>query len=238
MGPRPPLGYRIANGFLSGVFRLLTRRHVHGAENVPAAGPLLVASNHIHAVDPPLINVSIPHRQVLFLAKRELVEDTRWWQRWCYLHYGLIPLDRTRLDRRAMGRALEHLEAGGTVGLFPEGVRSPTGELQRPPVGSAYLALAAEGAPILPVAIHGIAGLRITPRTLMRRPMVSVRIGEPFVLAPGGPATDRQTLREAGELIMGRIAELLPAEARGAYSVGSADGGARRIGPHPDKEAG
>ncbi len=203
---------------MAGVFRLATRRRVDGVEHVPTSGPLLVVSNHIHAIDPPLINVSIPDRQVLFLAKRELIERTRWWQRWCYLHYGLIPLDRARLDRRAMGRALGHLEAGGTVGLFPEGTRSRTGALQAPLAGSAYLALAAEGTPILPVGIHGIAGARVTPWTLMRRPVVSVRIGEPFVLPAGGSATDRETLRDAADVIMRRIAELLPEEVRGAFA--------------------
>ena len=218
-GPRQPLGYRIANNVMSAAFRLLTRRRVRGVEHVPAAGPLIVVSNHIHAADPPLINVVVPGRQVLFLAKRELVDGAARWQRSCVLHYGLIPLDRARLDRRAMRRALEHLEAGGTVGLFPEGGRSPTGELRRPSAGSAYLALAAEGTPVLPIGIHGIAGMGMTPWTLARRPVVSVRIGEPFVLAPGGPPTDRRALREASDTIMGRIAALLPPEARGPYSA-------------------
>ena len=217
-GPRTPLSYAIANGFMRIVFKGLSRTHVEGGEHVPRAGPLLIVSNHTHALDPPLINAGVPGRQVLFLAKRELVERGPRWQRWCILHYGLIPIDRARLDRRAMGRALEHLQNGGTVGLFPEGTRSRTGVLQQPVAGAAYLALAAEGTPVLPVAVHGIAGVKLDPLILFRRPRVTIRIGEPFVLPPAKSATDRGTLREAGDTMMRRIAELLPHEARGPFT--------------------
>lgn len=217
-GPKQPLSYTIANGFMRMVFRALSRHKVEGAENVPSSGALLVVSNHIHALDPPLINASIPRRQVLFLAKRELVERPSGWQRWCILHYGLIPLDRARLDRRAMAKAIELLESGGTVGLFPEGTRSRTGVLQQPLAGAAYLALAAEGTQVLPVAVHGIAGLKLDLRALVIRPRVTIRIGKPFALPRAESATDRETLRQAGATMMQRIAELLPPEARGIYA--------------------
>jgi 1-acyl-sn-glycerol-3-phosphate acyltransferase len=216
--PKQPLSYTIANGFMRIVFRALSQRRVEGAENVPASGALLVVSNHIHALDPPLINASIPGRQVLFLAKRELVERPSRWQRWCILHYGLIPLDRARLDRRAMAQAIELLDSGGTVGLFPEGTRSRTGVLQQPLAGAAYLALASEGAQVLPVAVHGISGLKLGRRTLLRRPRVTIRIGRPFALPRAESATDRETLRQAGATMMRRIAELLPPDARGIYA--------------------
>jgi 1-acyl-sn-glycerol-3-phosphate acyltransferase len=217
-GPKQPLSYTIANGFMRMVFRSLSFHKVEGAENVPSSGALLVVSNHIHALDPPLINASIPRRQVLFLAKRELVERPSRWQRWCILHYGLIPLDRARLDRRAMAKAIELLESGGTVGLFPEGTRSRTGVLQQPLAGAAYLALASEGTQVLPVAVHGIAGLKLDLRALVKRPRVTIRIGKPFALLQAESAKDRETLRQAGTTMMQRIAELLPPEARGIYA--------------------
>ncbi|MDP7619184.1 MAG: lysophospholipid acyltransferase family protein [Dehalococcoidia bacterium] len=217
-GPKQPLSYTIANGFMRMVFRSLSFHKVEGAENVPSSGALLVVSNHIHALDPPLINASIPRRQVLFLAKRELVERPSRWQRWCILHYGLIPLNRARLDRRAMAKAIELLESGGTVGLFPEGTRSRTGVLQQPLAGAAYLALASEGTQVLPVAVHGIAGLKLGLRALVKRPRVTIRIGKPFALLQAESAKDRETLRQAGITMMQRIAELLPPEARGIYA--------------------
>ena len=217
-GPKQPLSYTIANGFMRMVFRALSRHEVEGAANVPSSGALLVVSNHIHALDPPLINASISRRQVLFLAKRELVERPSRWQRWCIFHYGLIPLDRARLDRRAMAKAIELLESGGTVGLFPEGTRSRTGVLQQPLAGAAYLALAAKGTQVLPVAVHGIAGLKLDLRALVNRPRVTIRIGKPFALPQTESATDRETLRQAGATMMQRIAELLPPEARGIYA--------------------
>jgi 1-acyl-sn-glycerol-3-phosphate acyltransferase len=216
--PKTRWSYVVANGFMRIVFKIFSRQDVEGAEHIPTNGPLLVVSNHIHALDPPLVNAAVPGRQVLFLAKRELVDRTSWWKAWCILHYGLIPLDRARLDRRAMRRGIEHLESGGTVGLFPEGTRSRTGILQQPLVGAAYFPLIAEGTPILPVAVHGIAGLRLSPLALLRRPRIKIRIGEPFTLPPAESATDRTTLRESDDEIMRRIAELLPSEVRGPYA--------------------
>ena len=93
-GPKQPLSYTIANGFMRMVFRALSRHEVEGAANVPSSGALLVVSNHIHALDPPLINASIPRRQVLFLAKRELAERPSRWQRWCILPSRLPLLSR------------------------------------------------------------------------------------------------------------------------------------------------
>ena len=217
-----PFTHRIANGFMRMVFRIFTRMEVEGRENIPSRGPLLVISNHAHGLDPPIINASLPW-QVLFLAKRELVTEIHGWRRWCIIHYGLIPLDRSRLDRRAFQTALDHLSEGGVLGVFPEGTRSRTGALQRPQMGAAFLALSAD-APVLPMAVTGLYGLRPALSTFFRRPHVRVRIGAPLSFPTSEGAMDRAALREAGQRMMNAIAALMPEELRGSYRKSSEDG--------------
>lgn len=212
---RDPLDYVFANGFMALNFRLFARWRVEGRENVPPRGPLIVVANHTHYLDPPLVNASVS-RRVLYLAKSELMTETHGWRRWCLVHYGLIPIERRRVDRTALRRALDHLSAGGVIGLFPEGTRSRSGQLQRAQAGAALLALSS-GAPVLPVGIVGLAGLRLGPSVVLRRPPVTVRIGPAFTL-PFPATTDRAILREASDYMLGRVAALLLEGMRGAYA--------------------
>lgn len=207
------LAFAVANGVMRLMFRLCTRWEVEGRERVPLRGPLLVIANHTNYLDPPLINASLP-RRVLFLAKQELVAGTRGWRRWCLLHYGLIPLARRGLDREALRGAGAHMEAGGALGLFPEGTRSRAGTLQRAEPGASLVALP-NRVPILPVGISGLAGLRL-PRDLWRRPRILVCIGQPFLL-PFEPKRERATVTAASDYMMNQIASLLPEAQRGYY---------------------
>lgn len=224
-----PRGFRFANWVVGLAFTLLARWKVEGRENVPAQGPLLVIANHTHYLDPPLINTCIS-RRVMFLAKRELITQTRGWRHWCLIHYGLIPMRRGGLDREALRRAAEFLMAGGALGLFPEGTRSRSGVLQRAQAGASLVALP-NRVPIVPIGITGLAGVRVKPAMLVRRPRVHVRIGKPFML-PFPSSTDRATLTQASDYMMERIAELLPEALRGDYR--SVAGGERAL---PDQRA-
>ncbi|MBI4236440.1 MAG: 1-acyl-sn-glycerol-3-phosphate acyltransferase [Chloroflexi bacterium] len=217
---RPP-AFAFADGVVTLALRLLARWQVEGRENVPRQGPLLVVANHTHYLDPPLLCASV-RRQVLFLAKRELITEMRGWRRWCVIHYGLIPMDRRGLDREALRRAAEHVVAGGALGLLPEGTRSRSGLLQRAQPGASLVALSAR-VPILPVGISGLGGLRVG-RDLWRRPRIHVRIGRPFLL-PFEPSRDRTTLTAASDYMMERIAALLPEAQRGYYSQARAPAG-------------
>jgi len=209
-----PLGFRFANWVVGMAFRIFARWEVEGRENVPPEGPLLVIANHTHYLDPPLVNTCLS-RRVMFLAKRELITETTGWRHWCLLHYGLIPMRRGGLDREALKRASEFLAAGGALGLFPEGTRSRSGVLQRAQGGASMVALPNQ-VPIVPMGISGLAGVKIKPGTLFKRPRVRVRIGEPFHL-PYGTTPTRGTLVEASDYMMERIAALLPEEQRGYY---------------------
>ncbi|ADU51225.1 1-acyl-sn-glycerol-3-phosphate acyltransferase [Thermaerobacter marianensis DSM 12885] len=164
--------YRVGKVLFQLLFALGYRWDVRGVENVPAGGPLLVIANHFSWLDPPLVGTVLP-RNVHFMAKQELFRNPL--AAWVLRRLGAFPVRRGQPDRWALRQALELLEQGRVVGLFPEGTRS-RGPLRPFEPGAALLAVKS-GAPVLPVAIIG-------PYKLGRP--VRVRIGTPFRVERGG----------------------------------------------------
>ena len=116
------------------------------------AGPVVVAANHYSHVDPVMASFAA-RRPIRFLAVDELFGRSAFFDR-LTLWLGAIPLSRTRAPLGALRLALAELAAGGTVGLFPEGVRVWVWGETEPKRGAAWLARRA-GVPLVPVAIAG-----------------------------------------------------------------------------------
>ena len=135
------------------VFRLLFytvfRTRVYGRENIPKEGAVILAANHASNIDPPLM-ASLIERPVSYMAKIELFENPIFGAaiRRCHA----FPVKRGASDRGAIKAAVTVLKEGHMLGLFPEGTRSKTGELQKAEAGIALIA-SMTGAPIVPVAI-------------------------------------------------------------------------------------
>ena len=139
--------------FLQIVFRLLFytvfRTRVYGRENIPKEGAVILAANHGSNIDPPLM-ASLIERPVSYMAKIELFENPIFGAaiRRCHA----FPVKRGASDRGAIKAAVTVLKEGHMLGLFPEGTRSKTGELQKAEAGIALIA-SMTGVPIVPVAI-------------------------------------------------------------------------------------
>jgi 1-acyl-sn-glycerol-3-phosphate acyltransferase len=192
----------------------LTRWRVEGKENVPRKGPLIVVSNHMTYVDPPLLGASLP-RRITFMAKQELFGPSLLGL--VVRAYGAFPVRRSGVDRVALRRALEVLKKGEVLGMFPEGKRSSSHQLQEAQSGTAFIA-ARSGAPIVPVGISGTEQVRGIG-FILRRPSIVVRIGRPFnVPSNEADKLNRSGLAQHAELITERIAELLPPSYRGSFS--------------------
>jgi 1-acyl-sn-glycerol-3-phosphate acyltransferase len=196
------LFYEACRPVLAGLLWSLADFRVEGLERVPRQGPLIVASNHLHFCDPPLLGGVLP-RYVRFMAKQEAFNVP-----WGVVSttYGAFPVKRGQMDRQALRQAERILAGGGVVGMFPEGHRGH-GEGLLPGFDGVALIARRGGVPILPV---GIAGTEVVFKSRPRWPIV-VRIGEPFQARSGRPLAD--VTRE----IMCRIAELLPERYRGVY---------------------
>ena len=198
--------YEAARPLIAGLLWSLADFRIEGLERVPRQGGLIVASNHLHFCDPPLLGAVLP-RYVRFMAKREAFKFP--WGLLFATAYGAFPVNRGQADRQALRRAEAILAGGGVVGMFPEGHRSHGKGLQAGFDGVALLARRG-GVPILPV---GISGTEAVFKAKPRWP-IAVRVGEPFEAKPGRP------LAEITRELMGRIAALLPERYRGVYAEG------------------
>ncbi|MFI1039273.1 lysophospholipid acyltransferase family protein [Streptomyces hygroscopicus] len=205
---------RIGIGLMYGLWR----PRVLGAWRVPSAGPVILAGNHSHNIDGPMLIGTSP-RPVHFLVKKEAFTgplDP-------FLRgIGQLKVDRTTADRTAIGQALGVLERGGVLGIFPEGTRGD-GDFASLRSGLAYFAVRS-GAPIVPVAVLGTAEPRGGGRTraLPRlRSRIDVVFGDPFEAGDGTGRRTRAALDQATERIQKRLGAHLD--------------GARRLTGRPDQ---
>lgn len=205
--------YRPGRALARFCFGVLGRMEVSGQEGAPPYGPLLVVANHLSYNDPPAVAAAVP-RPLAFLGKQDLFEG--WGREWLLRQLQVYPIDR-ELGVGALRTALSLLAADQAVMIFPEGTRSRDYRLQRGLSGVAYLAIKSQ-APILPVGIWGTE--KFSPKR-MPLPLCRFRvnIGAPFTppLLEGGYT--RAAAAGVLELIMLRIAALLPAEYRGVYGT-------------------
>lgn len=186
--------YALGKALFWVLFALGCRWEVGGREHVPPDGPLLVIANHLSWLDPPLVGTVLP-RKVHFMAKHELFRNPL--AAWVLRRLGAFPVRRGQPDRWALRHALDLLDRGAVVGLFPEGSRS-RGRLGPFEPGAALLAIKS-GAPVLPVAIAG-------PYRPGRR--VRVRIGVPFrVEGSGGEGSIDAVAHRMREAVAALLAE-------------------------------
>jgi 1-acyl-sn-glycerol-3-phosphate acyltransferase len=189
--------YRALRTLVVFLVSLLTRFRVRGANNIPHEGPCIIAANHFHALDPVMLAVAVK-RPVHFMAKEEIFH----WPvvGWIARRAGVFPVKRGKVDVQAVRQSLELLAEGGIVGIFPEGHRSKTGEMQEALNGAALLS-ARSGAPIIPVALSG----RYRPAAKFK-----VNIGQPMQIESETAGRPTALERAAGtKLLMQNIALLL-----------------------------
>lgn len=182
--------FKFAKAFVQVFFWSMLRWKVEGTENIPADGPVILSSNHIHFFDPPLVGASIS-RPTYFMAKEELFR-IRFFG-WLLDSLGAFPVKRGTGDKGAIKYALEVIKQGHSLTIFPEGHRSKDGKLGQGLTGVAFIARKA-ACPIVPVAVIGPYGFR--------KP-VSVRFGPPIQIS------DSETNESLLKKIMEQIQILL-----------------------------
>ncbi len=143
--------YKICKCIYKVLLKILYRPKVYGKENIPKEGSLILAGNHIMAVDPTLV-MSSTNRIVHYMAKEELFKG---FHGWLFKKIGIIKIDREKSNVAAILKAEEILKEGGTIGIFPEGTRNKTSnELLKFKLGTVKMAKET-GAKIQPFAIRG-----------------------------------------------------------------------------------
>lgn len=202
-----------------GLFHYLTvtihgiafRGQVFGQENLPAKGAFLIASNHASFMDPPVVGSMVP-RQLCFFARKTLWKPgvASWWLD----KVGTIPVDRDGgQDVSALKRVLRSLKNDKGLILFPEGTRTPDGQLQAPKAGVGFIVCKSQ-VPVVPARIFGSYEAFGRSGKMRLGTPVSVVFGRPILPSVyDDPAAGKDRYQVASERIMAEIAKLeLPQE--------------------------
>ena len=193
------LGYSLSKAIAKTFFSY----RVIGAENMIEEGPCIIAANHCSFFDPPLVGVAC-RRAIHYLARKSLLE-------WPILgpifpELNVIPVDRKNADRSALMGAIRVVKNGGAVLIFPEGTRSPDGNLQpaQPGIG---MIVAKTNAPIVPVRILGSYEAFPKNQKLPRKHSIFVEVGH-RVKFPTVELNDRDSYQRLSEEIMRSLSSL------------------------------
>jgi 1-acyl-sn-glycerol-3-phosphate acyltransferase len=137
-----------------------------------------LAPNHASYLDPPILGISV-RRRVTYLAKEYLFQHG--FVGWVLRKVGAYPIkSETGTDFRSIRDLIRILKRGACVVVFPEGTRSPDGNLQAPESGIGFLAVKS-GAWVVPAYIRGSFDAMPRGTKGVRLKPVSVHYGEPFV---------------------------------------------------------
>jgi len=182
--------YEFAKGLFRFQFKMMGWK-IQGVENMPAEGPVILAINHQSFWDPLVAASSLP-RRVSFMAKEELFSIPILGK--IFSRLGAFPVKRGHGDMNAIRQSLAILKEGRVLGLFPEGTRSKTGEIQKGLPGMVLL-MEKSKASVVPIKVLGT-------RNLLTKGWgnIAVVVGKPITAqmlqAPDGVENRREWIAE------------------------------------------
>ena len=190
----------------------LFRPWIVGLDKIPKQGGVILASNHLSFLDSVFLPLVVP-RRVVFLAKSEYFTGTGlkgWATRQFFKATGQLPIDRSggKASEDSLNTGLRVLGAGGVLGIYPEGTRSPDAKLYRGRTGVARMVLEA-GVPIVPVAMIDTEKAMPTGTRIPKVRRIGLIIGEPLDFSRfEGMEGDRFVLRSVTDELMYELRRL------------------------------
>jgi 1-acyl-sn-glycerol-3-phosphate acyltransferase len=196
------------------LIRLLTHTEYIDLENIPETGGVIIAINHLHYLDTPVVFVNPRRSDITALVTTKYQKN--FFMKWFTESAEGIWINRDIADFTAIRKASRALAEGLAVGIAPEGTRSKTAQLQEGKPGTIMLA-AKTHAPIVPVGITGTENA-FKKILRLRHPKITVRFGEAFTIPEFEQGERSADLKYWTDELMRRIAELLPEGYRGVYA--------------------
>lgn len=171
-----------------------------GVENVPKEGGIIIASNHMCALDPVFVALGIEDRQLHFMGKKELFENA--FTKFCLSTLNGFPIVRGGADSEALNYAIRIAKEGYALAMFPEGTRSKDHKPGKAKSGVAVIAKEAK-ADVLPVSIYSSDDMK-------KHTKLTIRFGEviPFEELNINDDSSREEIKNCAKFIMGKITEL------------------------------
>ena len=198
--------YGFFHSFIHGIYQAFFRGEVVGTDHIPAGGPYLIAANHASHLDPPLVGCQVA-RQMRFFARKTLWNNSfvGWW----LSQIETIAVDRDSGDVGAIKKVLSALAENRAIVLFPEGTRSPDGQLQKPKAGVGLMACKS-GASVVPCRVYGSYAAFGKGRLLPNfGTPVTIVFGRPIPPSEyDDPAAGKERYQVASARIFERIAAL------------------------------
>lgn len=141
---------------LGPLIKILFKPQISGKEYIPKTGPVIFVSNHISFFDSIFISLLVP-RKVHFIAKAEYFKRTSFrttLTKYWFKMLGQIPLDRDNNTKaiKTIDKTCKILNDGGTIGVYPEGSRSPDGKIYKGHIGISHLILSTN-AIVIPISL-------------------------------------------------------------------------------------
>ena len=218
--------YAFCRVIVVGLSHFLFVGGVIGKENIPSTGAFIVAPIHRSYIDW-FISARVSRRRLRYLVKGE-VWKVKLAGRLLEM-LGAFPVQRGAADRDALKRALEVLNAGEPLVVFPEGTRGTGPEVPQIREGAAYLALRA-GVPVVPVGMAGVERAMPKGSVWIRPARVVVSVGKPIMTAVNRE-TEEGSRRIARTLTASLTEEIRIAMERAQASAEAHLSGTRRIKP-------
>jgi 1-acyl-sn-glycerol-3-phosphate acyltransferase len=188
--------------------RLFHRFQVIGSDHVPAEGGCVIAANHVSYFDPPAMACGVNHRIVHFMARNTLSSNRL--AKWYFENIEAVSIDRTKGDLAALRKGIALLKEGRVLGMFPEGTRSPDGEMKTAKGGIGFL-IAKGQVPVVPTYVSGTYKAFPKGASWPKPSRVGIHYGPPITVDEiAAIGTDRESYDRIGELVMSRIAALKP----------------------------
>ncbi|MGB2957016.1 MAG: lysophospholipid acyltransferase family protein [Anaerolineales bacterium] len=217
---RVPLHIRINRRFLRlffrGLFHLLGKVELYGMDKIPEHNKYVIAFNHVSLVEIPFIGAFWPKIVEIIGAtvvwgRPGVAIVARMWEG--------IKVKRTEFDREVFRKVKMVIDAGFPLMISPEGTRSHTPGLARGKPGVAYI-IDKTKVPVLPVAVVGNTIDFLHQGIRGKRPTIQMFVGD-LINMPllTGRGKERRDMRQRNtDIIMARIAEMLPESYQGVYS--------------------
>jgi 1-acyl-sn-glycerol-3-phosphate acyltransferase len=185
--------------------RLLFRFRILHRERMIQSGPVILAMNHQSFFDPPLAGNACD-RPIFFLAKRSLMNVPL--LGWLLPKLNVIPVNLEGNDRSALKALIRILRGGGGVLVFPEGSRTPDGNLQ-PALPGVGLVIAKTRASVVPMRIFGAFDAWPIGGKIHLGPRITIVVGEPLYFSDSDfEAEGRDLYLRLSQRVMDAIAAL------------------------------
>jgi len=195
-------GYKFIHRMVFYALKLAFGVKVYGDDNVPREGKLVIVSNHISEMDPPLLGSTIP-REVYYAAKVGLF---RGWLGKIITYLNGVPVRRSGSDKEAIKTLVKVLREDHAVLIFPEGTRSLDPNGMEAKAGVGMIALMAE-ADLLPVRVMGT---HLWKKNFFRPGSMTVQFGHRISLQEmlDSSADRKEAYRKIADEIMRQVQEL------------------------------